>query len=347
MPIYKQDESGKFVPFEETPFPDLEKVLEDWIERNPHLVLDGEVLAIISRQPRTAFGRYLDLLAVDKTGATVVIELKRGETPRDVLAQTLEYAAWVDSLTFEQLDDMAREYAESRGLDASGVADLYRRTFSVLLEEPDAQSAPVTDTITFNSRQRLVIIAEHILREVEQTLRYLRTRFGADVYGVTFSVHKAGGDTIISTNTVVGREQVGAGTRTPPQAERESDESIHARVKSDFLREAVYSIEEWVANSGIDGLTVDHSTAGSGHFIRYLGSTWVYYEYAANHLYMNLYGASPEESETLRSHLSNPEKVKPIMEGKYLRFHVVNNADLQVLKDLVLTRVAARRQAAG
>jgi|GEM_PF-4081308 len=37
MPIYKQDESGKFVPFEQTPFPDLERVLEDWVEDNPHL----------------------------------------------------------------------------------------------------------------------------------------------------------------------------------------------------------------------------------------------------------------------------------------------------------------------
>jgi hypothetical protein len=37
MPIYKQDESGKFVPFEQMPFPELEKekVLEDWIENNP------------------------------------------------------------------------------------------------------------------------------------------------------------------------------------------------------------------------------------------------------------------------------------------------------------------------
>src|SRR5438132_483968 len=98
MPIYKQDTSGKFVPFEQTPFPDLEKTLEDWIEANPHLLLEGEQIAVFARQPRTKFGKYLDLLAIDKTGATVIIELKRGETPRDVVAQALEYAAWIDSL---------------------------------------------------------------------------------------------------------------------------------------------------------------------------------------------------------------------------------------------------------
>ena len=65
MPIYKLDESGRFVPFEQTPFPDLERVLEDWIEANPHLVLEGETLAIFARQPRTRYDKYLDLLGIE------------------------------------------------------------------------------------------------------------------------------------------------------------------------------------------------------------------------------------------------------------------------------------------
>src|SRR5438874_1422642 len=104
MPIFRMDASGRFVPFEETPFPDLEKVLEDWIEANPHLLLEGEDIAIIARQPRTAFGKYPDLLGIDESSACVIVELKRGETPRDVIAQALEYAAWVDSLTHDQLN---------------------------------------------------------------------------------------------------------------------------------------------------------------------------------------------------------------------------------------------------
>ena len=86
MPIYRMDASGNFVPFEETPFGDFERVLEDWIEANPHLLLDGERMAIIGRQTRTAFGKIADLLGIDETGALVIIELKRGETPREVVA---------------------------------------------------------------------------------------------------------------------------------------------------------------------------------------------------------------------------------------------------------------------
>lgn len=343
MPIYKQDESGKVVPFEQTPFPDLEKVLEDWIEDNPHLLFEGEDLAIFARQPSTKFGKYLDLLGLDRTGATVVVELKRGETPRDVVAQTLEYASWVDSLTLDQLDEMAREYAEKRGVDASGIADLYRRTFSAELEDAEDQGRQLAERITFNNRQRLVILAERISEEVEQTLRYLRTRFGADVYGVQFSVHQAGGDTIISTTTVVGREQVAKPAQTGTPQERESDESIVARAKTEFVREAVSSIEKWVSQSGIEGLTVDHST-GSDHFIRYLGITWASYYYAMRWLYMYLDRPSDAEVETLRTKLSKPESVQTGESWNGWRFHIATNDDLEVVKNLIVQRVEARQQ---
>jgi len=346
MPIYKLHESGKFVPFEPTPFPDLEKILEDWIENNPHLLLEGEDLAIFARQPRTGFGKYLDLLGVDQTGATVIVELKRGETPRDVVAQTLEYASWVDSLTFDQLDELAREYAEKRTISANGIADIYRRTFSDQLEDAEDQGPEVTERITFNNRQRLVIVAERISDEVEHTLRYLRTRFGADVCGVEFSVHRSGSDTIISTTTVVGREHVTKAAQAAVPRERESDESILARARTEFVRQAVTSIEEWVSQSGVEGIAVDHSKS-SEHFIRYLGTTWVYYYYASSWLYMWLYHPSETEVEMLRTKLSKPDSVWTRDGWTGWRFHVATDGDLDVLKDLLLRRIEARQREAG
>jgi hypothetical protein len=82
MPHHQMDASGRFVPLEEKPFSGTESLLEDWIESNPHLLLEGETVAIIGRQPRTTFGKFADLLGIDSTGATVIIELKRGVTPR-------------------------------------------------------------------------------------------------------------------------------------------------------------------------------------------------------------------------------------------------------------------------
>lgn len=339
MPIFKKNPDGTFVPYEKTPFPDLEKVLEDWIEANPHLVLEGEEIAIFARQPRSSFDKYLDLLAVDETGATVVIELKRGETPRDVVAQTLEYAAWVDSLSIDQLNELARDYAEKNDVDADSLADLYAQTFEI----EEAESGEATQSsgrITFNNRQRLVIVAERITDEVEQTLRYLRTRFGADIYGVQFSVHKAGEDTLINTTTVVGREKVSKPAQTWTPREKESDEAISKRVQTDFMRGAVTSIEEWVKALGVDGLSVDHSTA-SDHFLRHLGLTWIYYYYAANWIYASVYAASEDEATTLKAGASKPDEVKPIEGGKFWRFHVATDGDLELMKDIVTTRLEA------
>ena len=124
MPLYRRNEQGAFVPFEKTPFADVERVLEDWIEANPHLLLGNEPLAILGRQVRTGENKILDLLALDRTGATVVIELKRGETPREVVAQAVEYAAWVDTLSREQLDEVVEAYGTRSGRGYADVADL-------------------------------------------------------------------------------------------------------------------------------------------------------------------------------------------------------------------------------
>ncbi len=345
MPIYKMTKGDRFESYEKTAFPDLEKVLEDWIEKNPHLVLEGEDIAIIARQPRTGFDKYLDLLGVDESGATVVIELKRGETPRDVVAQTLEYAAWVDGLTTEQLNELAREYAEAHQIKAESLADLYRRTFE---DDPNdtGDGTHVSERVTFNNRQRLVIVAEKISEEVEQTLRYLRTRFGADIYGIQFSVHKAGEETLINTTTVVGREQVSKPAQTWTRREKESDEDIYARVKTDFMRTAIQSIEYWVDGVGAEGLSVDHSTA-SDHFIRYLGVSWFYYYYANNWLYMYLYEASDAEVETLKNRVSKPDSVqtRESWSGGW-RFHVATEADLDLMKEIVTKRLEARKATA-
>jgi hypothetical protein len=42
------------------------------------------------------FGGRIDLLAIAPDGALVLIELNRNRTPREVVAQSLDYAGWVE-----------------------------------------------------------------------------------------------------------------------------------------------------------------------------------------------------------------------------------------------------------
>ncbi len=70
-----------------------EKILEDYLEYQPEKLEKG--LVKVDRQFPTAVGP-IDLLAKDKNGAYVVVELKKGRTSDRVLGQVLRYMAWVN-----------------------------------------------------------------------------------------------------------------------------------------------------------------------------------------------------------------------------------------------------------
>jgi hypothetical protein len=86
----------------------LEKKLEDIIESDPSLL--GGALMILGRQVKTDSGKWIDLLGVDAEGNAHVLELKRDRTPRDVVAQTLDYGAWVDQLGNEEIREIYAQY---------------------------------------------------------------------------------------------------------------------------------------------------------------------------------------------------------------------------------------------
>src|SRR5207249_1238302 len=157
--------------------------------------------------------------------------------------------------------------AAARGLDDTGIEDIYRSTFGLDLE--DESKTGLTDRITFNNRQRMIIVAESFSAEVEQTLRYLRTRLAVDITGLQIGVHVAGAETLIETNLVVGRERTAAAAEKGPSSPgSESHESIIARVKTEFVRSSVNGIEDWIANLGNPELEVWHG-ARSDHYIRF------------------------------------------------------------------------------
>jgi RecB family endonuclease NucS len=53
-------------------------------------ILDPQ-LFLIGRQVLTGFGKKIDLLAMDADGKLIIIELKWDKTPREVVAQLLDY----------------------------------------------------------------------------------------------------------------------------------------------------------------------------------------------------------------------------------------------------------------
>jgi len=105
-----------------------ERLLEDMIVAAPNLVSDEWLL--IGRQEDTGFGGRIDLLAIAPDGALVLIEIKRDRTPRDVVAQALDYASWVQTLHADDIAGIYGRFAPGRSL-----ADDFRMRFGLDLDE--------------------------------------------------------------------------------------------------------------------------------------------------------------------------------------------------------------------
>lgn len=151
---------------------DLESRLEDWLETDIGILDDS--LFLIGRQVETDFGGTIDLLCVDAAGDLVVVELKRGKTPRDIIGQILDYAAWVDGLSYERIDAIAGQYL--------------RRPFDEAFLERFGAELPES----INAAHRMVVVAAEIDPSSERIIEYLSNRHGVSINAVTFQYFRDG-----------------------------------------------------------------------------------------------------------------------------------------------------------
>ena len=133
----------------------LEQWIEDWLADDIS-VLDPNLL-VIGRQVRTSFGGAIDLLCMDGEGNLVVVELKRGQTPRDVTSQALEYSSWVKDLEFDEIKGIADSYPRIAGT----LETAFREKFGS--ELPDE----------LNQGHRCLIVAESVDASTDRIVRYL------------------------------------------------------------------------------------------------------------------------------------------------------------------------------
>lgn len=164
MAIWRMTESGPVaLPFGSL---DLERRLEDMIVADPSLT--GMNLLVIGRQVHTDFGGNIDVLAVDAEAHVHVLELKRDRTPRDVVAQILDYGSWAQNVT---LLEAAAIFAEQNGGDFD---DAFADTFG----------SPIPDL--FNADQQLTIVASELDPASDRIVEYLAERYSVPVNAVFF-----------------------------------------------------------------------------------------------------------------------------------------------------------------
>jgi hypothetical protein len=148
-----------------------EQRLEDWVAKDPSIL--GIDVLLIGRQVTTANRGRIDLLAIDDEANLVVLELKRDKTPREIVAQALDYASWISDLSYEQIDTITKDFTGKP----------LPQAFS------DHYKFPIPQTV--NGGHSVVILASELDDSSERIVQYLSEKYGVPINVLFFTIFKA------------------------------------------------------------------------------------------------------------------------------------------------------------
>lgn len=186
-----------------------EQQLEEMIVAQP-AILSNEWL-LIGQQESTGFGGRIDLLAVAPDASLILVELKRDRTPREVVAQALDYAAWVENLTSDQISDIYQRFAcRHTGLPDS-LNEAFRRQFGDDIPEDE-----------LNASHQIVIVASELDPGSERIINYLNNR-GIPINALFFQVFSHAGSQLLSRAWLIdpASTQINAAVSARSKGEKE------------------------------------------------------------------------------------------------------------------------------
>ncbi len=139
--------------------------IQEWVAANPGIL--GEELLVVGKE-FSGFDRTserLDLLAVDKHGKLVVIELKRDDSGTDAHWQAIKYASYLHRAEQEDIVRMLANHAKMSEEDATGTLLQYLGT---------------DDLETLNNDQRIILASHRFAPEVTSAALWLNEKAPGD-----------------------------------------------------------------------------------------------------------------------------------------------------------------------
>ena len=167
----------------EKPKLDFEERLEEWLASDISIIASN--LLVIGRQVETDYGGYIDLLCVDEKGDLIIIELKKDKTPREITAQVIDYASWVQQLSPDKIQALAENYLHE-GFEAA-----YNRTFGQELPE------------SLNQEHRMLVVGSEIDASSRRIINYLSETYGVSINAVTFNYFKEDGEELLARTFLI------------------------------------------------------------------------------------------------------------------------------------------------
>ncbi|WP_342360258.1 hypothetical protein [Terrarubrum flagellatum] len=167
---------------------DREERLQNWLAAD--LGILGLDALLIGREVPTDFGGFIDILALDRDGKIIIIETKRHRTPREVVAQVLDYASWVKGLDTHDIFDI---YARKAARDLSSD---YRQRFE----------QPIPERL--NDEHEIYIVAGSLDPSSRRIVEYLSEVGGIAINTAFFNYFRVGDAEMIAADWLLDQEQV-------------------------------------------------------------------------------------------------------------------------------------------
>jgi hemin uptake protein HemP len=213
-----------------------EQKLEEMIVRDPR-ILSSEWM-LIGQQEVTSHGGRIDLLAIAPDGSLVLIELKRDRTPREIVAQALDYASWVEQLTAEKIAQIYQRFSKGGSLDVA-----FAQRFGTEL-----------DVNELNLSHQIIIVAAELDAATERIIKYLNERDIA-INVVFFQVFDHGAQQLLSRAWLIDPSETQANVAT-------SSKSVGER--EPWNGEYYVSYGDVVSRSWEDARKYGYISAGGG-----------------------------------------------------------------------------------
>jgi hypothetical protein len=167
--------------------------IQEWVLSTPTLL--GEELLVVS----TEFDRFdrtserLDVLAIDRAGKLVVVELKRTAAGTAAELQALRYAAFCSAFSLEDVAELLAKHVRDREGEPLTTEDARDRILSFVIN-PAFQA--------LDDKPRIILAAQEFPAEITATVLWLRS-FGMEVSCVRLTPYRVAEHLVVDSNVLI------------------------------------------------------------------------------------------------------------------------------------------------
>ena len=209
------------------------KHLQNWICQKPEIL--GEELLIVT----TEYEKFdkvndrLDILAIDRNGKIVLIELKRDVASKFTDLQAIHYASYCSTLVKKNIIEMMIDYYNKNNLEISD--DVEEEIMNFIQNE---------EFEDFDNKPRILLVANDFKERTLSAVNWLR-EFGIDITCIRLECYKISDNLVIKPEVIFPLPELKDYIVSVEQKRKETETlTLRQREYQDFWRKIIDKFNE-------------------------------------------------------------------------------------------------------